>query len=917
MDVVINSQIQSPLVRTLARTKGKSQSFTHNIPDNVPPCSFSKINVQTQNTTDTSYNRNYKLKVPQYGYLRDVILKYTTREAMIDPTIAAFVTDLYTPRYIALNDVRVKGSWMEYGVAGSGTLTYGSSGIDLSWFPTLGAVQGGDAAEKITLLADPAYRSGPQFGALIDVTTNVSATLQSKGNSTLYTLDSLNVVTADTNNSLDALNYVGYTGYNTTPQIPPPVTSNTANWLKSATVNSTATHDIGPWDNVIQINGSAAMWSALTTMYYNIENSSDSLAAFVRDQLELEPVYTTAVNLCSIGQLGASATDTAPGTTSPGILNYVIGADNKVSGFATAPAFQQVPVTLPKWITIATKAGVTYWIPKIPQIQYGPNGIVNSVRFVPLHFMHPNDDAVTGVVSAAGNNTIGLGNCWFGGLTCTGAISSSNNFRTFPLDTTDSEWQAWDWQTESYRYPLQVANTASQIAVSTHNRPVQTIFPQETLARIQRLPAASRSRYLRMMNPRILNKGKIGTGGNAGTKVQYFPLFLASTENPSLNFDTRFVEQLDIDVNVNALANIYVPGDIGLTGNVIQIQPSSLTAYIQNYTNKYFYFAWKDSSGTPKIQYTSLTANFATITAPCVQDLTSSTALSVFGSATTSPQTGTAGLVSTTTNGGVSSYTYAQYMADSPRGLILSLRSYSPVIDNFVKVEALLYYHNFHDATAQAIRDSNYKPGTPASVLQYNTYQESERICLAKELQLTNSMQVNLTSNNLVFGTSFLIKRRAFSNPVLAPKKSHLNETLPVNSVTLTASGQQLYTAILDELQITDVWDFDLASGKLGRKYDNTSLVQAIQDQSTGETAYIYNIPYSFSSDMTYNSGSLAFQTLNNPVLTISADIGSSASSPTIITAQDNEFSILVFHNYWNMLRIDSNTGAVTRSLDL
>ena len=37
----------------------------------------------------------------------------------------------------------------------------------------------GDAAEKITLLADPAYRSGPQFGALIDVTTNVSATLQS------------------------------------------------------------------------------------------------------------------------------------------------------------------------------------------------------------------------------------------------------------------------------------------------------------------------------------------------------------------------------------------------------------------------------------------------------------------------------------------------------------------------------------------------------------------------------------------------------------------------------------------------------------------------------------------------------------------------------------------------------------------
>lgn len=62
MDVVINSQIQSPLVRTLARTKGKSQSFTHNIADNVAPCSFTKIQLTSQNQGETQFGRNYKVR---------------------------------------------------------------------------------------------------------------------------------------------------------------------------------------------------------------------------------------------------------------------------------------------------------------------------------------------------------------------------------------------------------------------------------------------------------------------------------------------------------------------------------------------------------------------------------------------------------------------------------------------------------------------------------------------------------------------------------------------------------------------------------------------------------------------------------------------------------------------------------------
>ncbi|MFK5281051.1 hypothetical protein ACI3PL_15955, partial [Lacticaseibacillus paracasei] len=95
----------------MARTKGKSQSFTHNIADNVAPCSFTKIQLTSQNQGETQFGRNYKLKIPQYGYLRDVILKYTTQENTIDAKVIEVVKPLYTQYYTALEDVRAAGSY--------------------------------------------------------------------------------------------------------------------------------------------------------------------------------------------------------------------------------------------------------------------------------------------------------------------------------------------------------------------------------------------------------------------------------------------------------------------------------------------------------------------------------------------------------------------------------------------------------------------------------------------------------------------------------------------------------------------------------------------------------------------------------------------------------------------------------------
>jgi hypothetical protein len=226
--------------------------------------------------------------------------------------------------------------------------------------------------------------------------------------------------------------------------------------------------------------------------------------------------------------------------------------------------------------------------------------------------------------------------------------------------------------------------------------------------------------------------------------------------------------------------------------------------------------------------------------------------------------------------------------------------------------------NSFHDATAQAIRDSNFKPGVPASLLSYNTYMETVRPITLKELQNTTPLQVLLTTNNLVNGTTFFVRRR-FTNVNLANKRDHLMQTLPIKSASLTASGQQIYTANLDEAQLTDVFHYPLASGAIGRKYNRTNIAQALTDPLTGESFYMYHIPFAFSSDLTYNSGSVAFQTLNNPVLTVTVDVGTGASRPFNVTGSDNvpEWELVVYHTYWQMIRIDSNTGAITRSLDL
>lgn len=76
MDTAIQSQIQSPLVRTLQSIPTNSANFVHGIPDNTPPFSKQTVNVEAYQGTGTNLSGVFRFKIPQRGHMNGLLLKY-------------------------------------------------------------------------------------------------------------------------------------------------------------------------------------------------------------------------------------------------------------------------------------------------------------------------------------------------------------------------------------------------------------------------------------------------------------------------------------------------------------------------------------------------------------------------------------------------------------------------------------------------------------------------------------------------------------------------------------------------------------------------------------------------------------------------------------------------------------------------
>jgi len=269
----------------------------------------------------------------------------------------------------------------------------------------------------------------------------------------------------------------------------------------------------------------------------------------------------------------------------------------------------------------------------------------------------------------------------------------------------------------------------------------------------------------------------------------------------------------------------------------------------------------------------------------------------------------------------------------------------------FHEVELVLIYHNWHDNIENSIRNSNFKRGIPASIYSSNWVLAAKS---AKFLSGMETLSIPILSRNLV--TEILIVGRQLSigdmGGVSALKKLKSDYTTSLRGsfsydMSFVGSGRTIWSAHNSEMTGPDAADYDLTERRLNggdcgyggynrSKYTN---IQAqgqflgMNSSKTGGDRDLWNnggqvtqcgVEYGFGDNMAslrfgfqtsdeYYTGGVALQTISDPTISITPTYTGDALHDW--GAQEVEFNIYVKHA--NMIRIDSDTGAITRTLDV
>lgn len=231
-------------------------------------------------------------------------------------------------------------------------------------------------------------------------------------------------------------------------------------------------------------------------------------------------------------------------------------------------------------------------------------------------------------------------------------------------------------------------------------------------------------------------------------------------------------------------------------------------------------------------------------------------------------------------------------------------------------------YHNFHDVIENSIRDQNFKRGFPASIYTHNHIREANKTASGKILTF------RIGSRNLISELYLNLLHSAPSDTTV-----HATALPPSTGVmgpfkfTLSASGRQIWQAYSWELAGPDVADYqladahaygeDLAKPIRGRRVYNRSIMYEPDTGSLGQTAFdivtlgfphLHCVRFGFQANDNFYTGGLALQTLSNPTFEIE-NLGISDWSPT--------YTMDLILKTCVMLRIDSDTGVITTSLDV
>lgn len=274
------------------------------------------------------------------------------------------------------------------------------------------------------------------------------------------------------------------------------------------------------------------------------------------------------------------------------------------------------------------------------------------------------------------------------------------------------------------------------------------------------------------------------------------------------------------------------------------------------------------------------------------------------------------------------------------------------------EVELVLIYHNWHDNVENTIRNSNYKRGVPASVYCSNWMRGG---VTAVATSNTAPISIRLTSRNLITELVIVARSKATNNDALTVLKGRKSDYTIFHQggleydIELTGSGKTIWSGSSQELLGPDTSDYDLsdrriaggdgAYGGIQRRapsrisYGRSARGNSSTDQ--GQAPLLLNGPhynhnlvtqcgvdYSFGDNMAimrfglqttdeFYSGGIALQTISNPTIKLTprdADVVfESANSGWL----DRQVEFDVYVKLANLVRIDSDTGTITRTLDV
>lgn len=180
-----------------------------------------------------------------------------------------------------------------------------------------------------------------------------------------------------------------------------------------------------------------------------------------------------------------------------------------------------------------------------------------------------------------------------------------------------------------------------------------------------------------------------------------------------------------------------------------------------------------------------------------------------------------------------------------------------------------------NDRAADILRSQNQKPSVPLSMLSYNTY--TERITCNS----TTASTIRLNLSYPVFATHVMIRTKATGAFIV------------INSFDFAVGGTKLI-----ESCPKSVGNYE--AELMGSSKMRPTTVSAVTRTDPEIISLFWGQD---PKDYTYNSGSLSFNNINYPLITL---------NHATITAANHE--VVVVHSYWQILSLDSGNGSVAVS---